>query len=62
MRCTLCHKELVVKINTRTVDGKQAPLVVGSDVEQGLAKRFSELIIEAHEEDCLWRRHGCDGN
>ncbi|KAI3335532.1 zf-C3HC-domain-containing protein [Ustulina deusta] len=60
VRCTLCHKELVVKINTRTVDGKQAPLVVGSDVEQGLAKRFSELIIEAHEEDCLWRRHGCD--
>ncbi len=38
MRCTLCHKELVVKINTRTVDGKQAPLVVGSDVEQGLAR------------------------
>ncbi|KAI1366948.1 zf-C3HC-domain-containing protein [Xylaria arbuscula] len=60
VRCTLCHKELVVKINTKTVDGKQVPVVVGSDVEQGLAKRYSELIIEAHEEDCLWRRHGCD--
>jgi hypothetical protein len=62
VRCNLCHKELVVKINTRSVDGKQAPIVVGSDVEQGLTKRFSELIIEAHEEDCLWRKHGCDGN
>ncbi|KAI0112404.1 C3HC zinc finger-like-domain-containing protein [Nemania sp. FL0031] len=60
VRCNLCHKELVVKTNTRTVDGKQVPVVVGSDVEQGLAKRFSELIIEAHEEDCLWRKHGCD--
>ncbi|KAI1178359.1 C3HC zinc finger-like-domain-containing protein [Nemania sp. FL0916] len=60
VRCTLCHKELVVKTNTRTVEGKEAPVVVGSDVEHGLAKRFSELIIEAHEEDCLWRRHGCD--
>ncbi|KAI0421509.1 zf-C3HC-domain-containing protein [Xylaria grammica] len=60
VRCTLCHKELVVKTNTRTVDGKQVPVVVGSDVEQGLAKRYSELIIDAHEDDCLWRRHGCD--
>ncbi|KAI0451283.1 C3HC zinc finger-like-domain-containing protein [Xylaria acuta] len=60
VRCTLCHKELVVKTNTRTVDGKQVPVVAGSDVEQGLAKRFAELIIEAHDEDCLWRRHGCD--
>ncbi|KAI1826678.1 C3HC zinc finger-like-domain-containing protein [Xylaria intraflava] len=60
VRCTLCHKEVVVKMNTRTVDGKQVPVVVGSDVEQGLTKRFSELITEAHDEDCLWRRHGCD--
>ncbi|KAI0518074.1 C3HC zinc finger-like-domain-containing protein [Xylaria bambusicola] len=61
VRCTLCNKELLVKINnTKIVDGKQVPMVVGSDVEQGLAKRYSELIIEAHEEDCLWRRHGCD--
>ncbi|GAP92914.1 putative c3hc zinc finger domain-containing protein [Rosellinia necatrix] len=60
VRCTLCYKELVVKTNTRTVDGKQVPVIVGSDVEQGLAKKFSELIIEAHEGDCLWRRHGCD--
>jgi hypothetical protein len=52
----------VVRTNTRTVEGKEVPVVVGSDVEQGLAKRFSELIIEAHDEDCLWRRHGCDGN
>jgi len=62
VRCTLCHRELVVKTNTRTVDGKEIPVVVGSDVEEGFAKRFSELIIDGHDEDCLWRRHGCDGN
>lgn len=60
VRCTLCYKELVVKTNTRTVDGKQVPVVVGSEVEQGLAKRYSELIIEAHEDHCLWGKHGCD--
>ncbi|KAI8623027.1 zf-C3HC-domain-containing protein [Xylariaceae sp. FL1651] len=60
VRCTLCHKELVVKTNTKTVEGKEVPVVVGSDIEQALAKRFADLIINAHEEDCLWRRHGCD--
>ncbi|KAI0394214.1 zf-C3HC-domain-containing protein [Xylariaceae sp. FL0594] len=60
VRCTLCSRELVVKTNTTTVDGKEVPVVVGSDVEQGLSKRFAELIIDGHDEDCLWRRHGCD--
>ncbi|KAI1326578.1 zf-C3HC-domain-containing protein [Xylariaceae sp. FL0255] len=60
VRCTLCHKELVVRTNTRTVEGKEVPVVVGSDVETALAKRFAELIIDAHDEDCLWRKHDCD--
>lgn len=59
--CTLCHKELVVKMNKREVDGKEVQIMVGSDIEEGLVKRFVELIIDAHQEDCLWRRRGCDG-
>ncbi|KAI0851134.1 zf-C3HC-domain-containing protein [Daldinia vernicosa] len=58
--CTLCHKELVVKMNKREVDGKEVQIMVGSDIEEGLVKRFVELIIDAHQEDCLWRRRGCD--
>ncbi|KAI0198365.1 C3HC zinc finger-like-domain-containing protein [Astrocystis sublimbata] len=60
VRCTLCHKELVIKTNTKTIEGKEVPVVVGSDVEAALAKRFSELIVDGHDEDCLWRKHGCD--
>ncbi|KAI0120865.1 zf-C3HC-domain-containing protein [Hypoxylon sp. NC0597] len=60
VQCTLCHKEVVVKINKREVDGKEAPVLVGSDIEQALVKRFVELIIDAHQEDCLWRKRGCD--
>ncbi|KAI0152601.1 zf-C3HC-domain-containing protein [Xylariaceae sp. FL1272] len=60
VRCSLCHKELVVRTGTRTVEGKEVPVVAGSDVEQALAKRFAELITEAHATDCLWKRHGCD--
>ncbi|KAI1816534.1 zf-C3HC-domain-containing protein [Poronia punctata] len=58
--CTLCHKELVVKMNTQTVDWKEVPVVAGSNVEKGFAKRFAELIVDGHDEDCLWRKHGCD--
>ncbi|KAI0169081.1 zf-C3HC-domain-containing protein [Hypoxylon sp. FL1284] len=60
VRCTLCHKELVVKTNKREVDGSEVPVAVGSDVEEALVKRFVELIIDAHQEDCLWRKRGCD--
>ncbi|KAI8964547.1 zf-C3HC-domain-containing protein [Daldinia sp. FL1419] len=58
--CELCHKELIVKTNKREVDGKEVPVIVGSDIEQGFVKRFVELIVDAHQEDCLWRRRGCD--
>ncbi|KAK6956660.1 hypothetical protein Daesc_001939 [Daldinia eschscholtzii] len=60
VRCTLCHKELVVKMNKKEVDGKEGPVIVGSDIENALVKRFVELIIDAHQEDCLWRKRGCD--
>ncbi|KAI1486520.1 C3HC zinc finger-like-domain-containing protein [Biscogniauxia mediterranea] len=60
VRCTLCNKELVVNTNKREAEGKDVPVTVGSDVEQALVKKFAELIIEAHQEDCLWRKRGCD--
>ncbi|KAI2472889.1 zf-C3HC-domain-containing protein [Annulohypoxylon bovei var. microspora] len=60
VQCTLCHKELVVKINKKEVDGKEVPVLVGSDIEEALVKRFLELIIDAHQEACLWRKQGCD--
>ncbi|KAI5918022.1 C3HC zinc finger-like-domain-containing protein [Camillea tinctor] len=60
VRCTLCNKELVVNTNKREAEGKEVPVVVGSDVEQALVKKFAQLIIEAHQEDCLWRKRGCD--
>ncbi|ORY61388.1 C3HC zinc finger-like-domain-containing protein [Pseudomassariella vexata] len=60
VRCTLCSKELVVKTSKRNVDGKEVPVTVGSDFEQALVKKFAELMVEAHEDDCPWRRRGCD--
>ncbi|KAI0477575.1 C3HC zinc finger-like-domain-containing protein [Xylariaceae sp. FL0804] len=59
VRCELCHKELVVKANKRTVEDKEVLKTAGSGVEEALVNKFAELIVEAHQEDCPWRRHGC---
>lgn len=61
VQCTLCHKELVVNMKKREVDGKETTVLVGSDFEQALVKKFAEMILEAHEDDCLWRKRACDG-
>ncbi|KAH9987273.1 zf-C3HC-domain-containing protein [Xylariaceae sp. FL0662B] len=60
VRCTLCNKELVVNTSKREVEGKEVPILVGSDFEEALVKKFVEMIIDAHQEDCLWRKRGCD--
>jgi hypothetical protein len=61
VRCTLCNKELVVRTNKREVQGQEVSVVAGSDIEQALVKKFAEQIVEAHQDDCLWRKRGCEG-
>ncbi|KAK8068751.1 hypothetical protein PG994_005367 [Apiospora phragmitis] len=60
VRCSLCNKELVVKTSKRDSEGKDVSVLAGSEFEEALVKKFAELIVEAHQEDCLWRRRGCD--
>ncbi|KAH6685109.1 C3HC zinc finger domain-containing protein [Plectosphaerella plurivora] len=60
VRCSLCNKELLVKLNKREVDGKEVPVVVASGVEEALVDKYAELIVTAHQEDCLWMRRGCE--
>lgn len=60
VRCTLCNKELVVKLNRKEVDGKEVPVLVPSEIEDALVARYVELIITSHQDDCLWRKRGCD--
>ncbi|KAM0331433.1 hypothetical protein ACHAQA_003106 [Verticillium albo-atrum] len=60
VRCTLCSKEILVKLTKKEVDGKDVPALVSSDVEEVLQEKYAELIVTAHQEDCLWRRQGCD--
>ncbi|KAL5598626.1 hypothetical protein BROUX41_003450 [Berkeleyomyces rouxiae] len=60
VRCTLCHKELVVRFNTKEVDGKEVPVLMPSEIEDALVDKYYQLIVDAHQENCLWRQSGCE--
>lgn len=61
VRCTLCNKELVVKLNRKEVGGKEVAVLVASEIEDALVEKYVELMVTAHHDDCLWRKRGCDG-
>ncbi|KAK3295113.1 C3HC zinc finger-like-domain-containing protein [Chaetomium fimeti] len=60
VRCTLCGRELVVKVNRKEVDGKEVAVLIASEVAESVVDAYAELIVESHAEDCLWRKRGCD--
>ncbi|KAK0641263.1 C3HC zinc finger-like-domain-containing protein, partial [Cercophora newfieldiana] len=60
VKCTLCARELVVKINRKEVDGKEISVLIASEIAQSVVDIYSEMIITSHAEDCLWRKKGCD--
>jgi len=61
VKCTLCAKELVVKINRKEVDGKEISVLIASEIAQSVVHIYTEMIVTSHAEDCLWRKKGCDG-
>lgn len=60
VRCTLCNKELVVKLNRKEVDGREVSVLVASEIEEALVGKYVELIVTSHQDECLWRKRGCD--
>ncbi|PSR97424.1 C3HC zinc finger-like-domain-containing protein, partial [Coniella lustricola] len=60
VRCTLCNKELIVRLNKKEVDGKEVAVLVPSEIEEALVQKYVELIVTSHQDDCLWRKRGCD--
>ncbi|KAG7286047.1 hypothetical protein NEMBOFW57_008346 [Staphylotrichum longicolle] len=60
VRCTLCARELAVKVNRKEVDGQEIAVLIASEIAESVVDKYVELIVEAHAEDCLWRRKGCD--
>jgi hypothetical protein len=61
VRCALCNRELIVKLNRKEVEGKEVSVMVASEIAEALVERYVEMIVTSHHEDCLWRKRGCDG-
>ena len=61
VKCTLCSRELVVRVNRKEVDGKEISVLIASEIEASVVDKYVELIVKSHAEDCLWRKKGCDG-
>ncbi|PBP23233.1 DNA repair protein [Diplocarpon rosae] len=60
VRCSLCKVEILVKLNRKEVNGKEEPVLVRENIEDALVSRYVELIVTSHDENCLWRKRGCD--
>ncbi|KAL2015781.1 hypothetical protein VTK56DRAFT_4834 [Thermocarpiscus australiensis] len=60
VKCTLCARELVVKVNRKEVEGKEIAVLIASEIAESVVDKYVELIVDAHAEDCLWRKKGCD--
>lgn len=60
VRCTLCNKELVVKLNRKEINGREVAVLVASEIEDALVRKYVELIVSSHQDECLWRKRGCD--
>lgn len=52
VRCTTCRNELLVKVET---DDEQ------TDQGRAVVARYRDMVLTEHDESCLWRKRGCDG-
>lgn len=51
VRCVLCHKELVVKLNRKDVDGKEVPVLVPSEIGESPACLHPGAALQNAETD-----------
>ncbi|KAK7545902.1 C3HC zinc finger-like-domain-containing protein [Phyllosticta paracitricarpa] len=55
-----CEKRIVVKLEPKKGGADEEAL--DQEVDESLVERYATLIIDGHEEGCLWRRGGCKGD
>jgi len=52
VRCNTCRAELLVGVE---LDDEM------NEDGRALVERYSSMVVDEHDESCLWRRKGCDG-
>lgn len=61
VRCVLCNKELIVRLSTNTQKSLDRDEKTAASTQVALVAKYVELMSSSHQDDCLWRRKGCDG-
>lgn len=60
-----CEKHVVVKLRPKrkAEDGREIDMSedLSHDVAPALVQRYQTLIVEGHDDECLWRKTGCQG-
>ncbi|KAF1977428.1 zf-C3HC-domain-containing protein [Bimuria novae-zelandiae CBS 107.79] len=58
-----CEKRLVVRLRPKRkdTDGKELDMSedLTAEVDKALVDKYQEFIVDAHDQDCLWRKRGC---
>jgi hypothetical protein len=60
VRCCLCNREVVVKVNEKEVNGTITKVYNATIIDKALVDKYAELIVTGHDENCMWRQKGCD--
>lgn len=60
-----CEKRTVVRLRPKRKDkdGKELDMSedLTVDIDNALTEKYREIIIEGHDDECLWRKRGCQG-
>lgn len=61
-----CDRELVIKLERGEEDSGVYTGIEDEDdwnasVTEQLVERYVDMLVSGHDEYCLWRRRGCDG-
>jgi hypothetical protein len=55
-----CEKRLVVRLRPKRKDNNMSE-DLAVDVDLALVDKYREFMVDAHREDCLWKKRGCSG-
>ncbi|EOD44886.1 Zinc finger C3HC-like protein [Neofusicoccum parvum] len=55
-----CEKRIVVKLEPKKKDTEDEEVdTLGEELDEALVERYVKLIVDGHDEGCLWRKAGC---
>jgi hypothetical protein len=63
--CKSCGKHVVVNLDGEKKEAENEVEGDGrwwmDDADKKLIERYQSLVVEGHDESCLWRKSGCKG-